>query len=270
MRDWAGHFRGDCFDYVMVHENITSFNDVIYLIARDFNLIPGNGPVNSEKTPRSDFTEIITESLPASLQIKRRNWNSYDVQYWKGKYNFKKETLLKFNVSPVERVWLNDKPYYHYSANPYDLCYAYHFGEYIYKIYFPLRKERRFIHNDSTILQGYDQLTSKGDILVITKSYKDVMKMYEYNINAVAPMSETIWEIKQWEELNERFLNKFVFGDHDAAGRRFINTISSLYNIPGICSPFGFPKDFTDLQEEKGDEFTTESIDYILNRLNYG
>ena len=52
---------------------------------------------------------------------------------------------------------------------------------------------------------------SGGDYVVITKSLKDVMLLYEFNIPAIAPNSETLFiSDKQLEKLKSKFKNIIV------------------------------------------------------------
>ena len=67
---------------------------------------------------------------------------------------------------------------------------------------------------------------SGGDYVVITKSLKDVMVLYEFNIPAIAPNSETLFiSDKQLEKLKSKFKNIIVFYDNDCAGISGMNKI---------------------------------------------
>ena len=61
------------------------------------------------------------------------------------------------------------------------------------KIYRPhsLTRKDKWRNNCGTYdLQGLAQLPDKGKLLIITKSLKDIMVLYEYGYTAVAPQSE--------------------------------------------------------------------------------
>ena len=60
---------------------------------------------------------------------------------------------------------------------------------------------------------------SGDDYVVITKSLKDVMVLYEFNIPAIAPNSETLFiSDKQLEKLKSKFKNIVVFYYNDCVG----------------------------------------------------
>lgn len=270
LRDWRpGEFWGDCFSYVKEKEYTKGFQDTLLKIALDFGLVKNSVVQDIDRVPAPPDTRIETYEprRSVSIKIKRKPWNDRELDYWQGKYDFKFETLEKFKVSPIERAWLNDKPFYADTGK--ELAFAYHFGGYDYKLYFPERRKFRFIHTSAEILQGYQQLPKYGDLLIVTKSMKDLMKMSEFNLHAVGPQSENVWVIPYWEELKGRFVNKMVFGDNDVPGRKFIRNVSSIQDIIGICPPLSLPKDFTDIYEAYGQDAMEEFIDYVLQKLNY-
>lgn len=58
-----------------------------------------------------------------------------------------------------------------------------------------------------------------GDFLVITKSLKDVMTLYEYKIPAIAPCSENIFITEsQYDRLKTKYKHILLLYDNDSAG----------------------------------------------------
>lgn len=77
-----------------------------------------------------------------------------------------------------------------------------------FKIYRPLADKYHKWRNNLTEydIQGYKQLPEKGDILIITKSLKDVMCLCKMGIPAVSPASESTFIPNiALEELKKRF-----------------------------------------------------------------
>lgn len=265
LRDYAGHFWGDCFDLVMKQERV-NFGGALSKVASDFRLtdevvLDSRVPAPSIYIPPADFCDI---------RVKRREWNSRDQAYW-GRWHFKQETLDLFHIAPLERVWINDEQIYAYRT-PGREAYGYYFGQYDYKIYFPWRDSGRFRHNNSWLLQGYLQLPASGEFVVITKSLKDVAKMYEFGVPAVAPMSEsTLPSLAHMEELAERFGRIIVFYDNDWPGRRQMVKIRQKYGqqflLDFVCLPQGYPKDFTDYYEQRGEKSTLSLIEHVKTEL---
>ena len=120
----------------------------------------------------------------------------------------------------------------------------------LWRNYFPTKTSYRFLGNTpSTYLQGIKQLPKNGDMLVIGKSLKDVMYMYEQEVSSIAPTSETIIiSEKQILKLKESFPQIILFGDNDLAGIKSLNKWKKKY--PWITIVFlkrKFAKDITDL-----------------------
>ena len=120
---------------------------------------------------------------------------------------------------------------------------------------------------DKTLLQGYSQLPRNGDILVITKSLKDVMLFYELGINSIAPNSETMFlTSKVYLELNKRFDDIYILFDNDYQGITSMNKFRKQFKAEGIdlkCAwiprKYG-AKDISDLYLKVGKERLIELI----------
>lgn len=235
-------------------------------MAEDFGLT--DKTTFDERVPKVEV--FIPIQVSADIRIKRRSWNQDDTHYW-GRWKFRKETLDFYHISAVERAWVNDESVYAYLKRGQE-AYVYHFGQYDYKVYFPWRTSTRFIHNNSWVLQGYLQLPASGDVVVITKSLKDVAKLYEFGIAAVAPMSETtLPSVAHMEELAERFGRMVIFYDNDMPGRRQMVRIRKAYGrqfmLDFVCFPQGYPKDLTDYYEQRGEESTLSIIEHVKTEL---
>jgi DNA primase len=102
-----------------------------------------------------------------------------------------------------------------------------------------------------------------GETLVITKSLKDCMLLYELGIPAIAPCSENLFvSQKQFEKLKNKFKNIFLFYDNDQAGISNMNKIRKQF--PGLIVTF-IPrhleaKDISDFYFKYGKKRTIELI----------
>tara|TARA_R110000772_G_scaffold82292_6_gene174601 strand:+ start:1226 stop:2356 length:1131 start_codon:yes stop_codon:yes gene_type:complete len=246
LKDHAGHFVGNCFDALMVYYGCT-FMKSLLIIADDFELIKTN-------VKRQPIKNELIEREKSDIKFRKRNWNQEDNDYWKS-YGISEELLNYFNVCAVQNVFLNGNLMYTYhKTNP---AYAYVFGDDDIKIYFPKKKEYRFICNTSAT-QGYKQLPEKGKTLIITKSMKDILVLYNLGYSAISLQSETqcISEA-QYEEFKDRFDNIYSFYDFDLTGIRSANKMRKLYGIPALFLTNGrfgkenfCAKDVSDLLEE--------------------
>jgi DNA primase len=131
-------------------------------------------------------------------------------------------------------LWLNGTIIYKYRDT--DPAYSYYFGNGLYKIYFPFRKEKRFITNtNSGILQGFDQLPETYDFLIITKALKDVMCLNSLGVPAVAPQAEgNIIPKELIQLLKPRFNNIYSLLDFDYAGIKSANRLRREENIEAL------------------------------------
>jgi 5S rRNA maturation endonuclease (ribonuclease M5) len=148
------------------------------------------------------------------------------MDYWKP-YGIHKKTLELYKVVPLSHYWLNGICF-----KVKDLTYAYDFGNGIYKIYAPLKDSFRFIFNGTEkLIQGIEQLTMLNNILVITKSLKDVMVLRELGIDAVAPQAESIVipeNIMNW--FSDHYQLIITLMDYDNAGISLSCKMRRLYN----------------------------------------
>lgn len=268
LRDHAGYFWGDCFDFVIHQHRGISFGKALQIVANEFKLT--DDIVLRDRIPSRENV-FIAPVEACDIRVKRREWNADDARYW-GRWKFKRETLEFYHISPLERVWINDEPIYAYRKKG-EEAYCYHFGQYDYKVYFPYRDQSRFRHNNSWLLQGYMQLPATGEYIVLTKSLKDCAKLYEFGIPACAPMSETtLPSPAHMEELAERFGRIIVFYDNDWPGKRQMIKLARRYSekfqLDLILMPSGYPKDFTDYFEKRGEERTKDLIEHAKSELN--
>ncbi|NCC41935.1 MAG: hypothetical protein EOM21_21505, partial [Gammaproteobacteria bacterium] len=223
--DFSGWFSGNCIKLVMFLQGI-NYHKALETIKDDFLLTSSSFIEYEPKTLKPKPKERT------KFNIKHRNFNKHDAAYWKS-YSISSKTLKTFNVKAVKNITIegsNFRYFYNYG----DPAYVYYFDKNEVKIYFPNRKEFRFLSN-TTSIQGYNQLPKYDDLLVITKSLKDVMCLYELGIPSVAFQAETVIPSKDIiENFKFRFENVYTFYDFDLTGIRTTNKIKKLYNLPYI------------------------------------
>lgn len=114
------------------------------------------------------------------------------------------------------------------------------------------------------IIQGYNQLPNKGELLIITASLKDALCLTAIGINAIAPQSEnTTLSSSVIEELKTRFNKVFIMFDTDNAGIKNALKFSKLYNIPYLMLPNdNVGKDVADYKEK----LTLQEFTFLINK----
>lgn len=257
-RDWAGYFWGDCFDAVayvlrLNSKDKKSFSVILDRIARDFKLHKYNN-TNSVNTGITTI-DIQSKIKPKTIiQFQPRHWNNIDADFWKAG-NINSKLLEKSKVYPCQYIWLNSNIIYNYVAK--DPAYAYFFTQNDIKIYYPKRDNFRFLSNTS-YLQGIDDL-EVDEIGIITKSYKDVLSFKSFNIQAVAPSSETVVITKdEWFKLKFTCTHWFSLMDFDRTGILMAKKLRDMYGIQPLF--FNNYKPLNKKLKDKNGEFVGRNL----------
>ena len=257
--DWgASPTHYTAIDVVMLMYNL-SFIEAIQLIKQDFGLDFKNYSFTPEIRQIKYVGNTIIEKEPvfkAIISPTLRDFNKRDMDYW-NQYYISLKTLKKYCVSVVDRCYINEQLYHIYTNADPMYCYQ---EKDLYKIYRPYGgRSRKWRTNFSGgILEGYSQLPEKGELLIITKSRKDVMVLSEMHYNAVAVKSETsIPSTNAMQLLKSRFKNIICLFDNDSTGINALNKINSVYNLKTtkIDSNYGV-KDISDFIKKYGPKNT--------------
>lgn len=246
---------GNCIQFVSEYKRI-SYREAIVDILTNLN--------NELKISCEGIS--ITEEVEESkliISVKKKNFTETDDKYW-GQYCLFREDLQHFNVFPIQSYWFNEivQPWAYKWHNP---GYAYQVYN-KYKLYFPLsnKKDKWRTNCTSYDLQGYEQLTYKDDLLIITKSLKDVMVLWKLGYNAVAPQGEGMFIPKEvMIDLQNRFDRIVLFYDNDKAGIEGSNKLATKYSLESIIIPEGSTKDISDYTKEYGLDATID----LMNKL---
>lgn len=178
-----------------------------------------------------EYENKIRKVKETKLSVIKQPFNNIDKEYW-FKGGISKKTLEIFEVSSTDKVFINGRPIWKYVEN--NPIYSWEEKGKL-KCYRPLNKDKKgkwITDCKQSIIQGYTQLPETGDLLVITKSLKDVMVYYEINIPAIAPQGEYI--IISEEVINDfkkRFKKIITNFDNDEAGINLSKEYKKLYNI---------------------------------------
>jgi hypothetical protein len=257
-KDLANGSTGNCIKFVQELFNITYKK----ALAKVKNDMANNNLTISTKGVTVKEEYKYTETI---LSVRKKNFCKIDDEYW-GQFSLNRDDLRHFNVFPIHEYWINDivQPWGYKYDNP---GYAYQIYN-KYKIYKPLEsKKYKWVSNCGMCdLQGYEQLPYKGDLLIITKSLKDVMVLHKLGYSAIAPQGENhhIPE-KVMVDLENRFTKIIVFYDNDEAGITGANKISKRYNLSTIFIPEGEPKDISDYTKKHGLDKSEELLIRLIN-----
>lgn len=263
-KDFGTGFCGDFVSIVMAKFNC-SYYKALQIIANDFGIITRKDLPKNKCLKQWDG-EVFEDKQGAIIQVEIRDFTESDIQWW-AKYGITIPTLKKFKVFSCKNVFLNGNLFGMVSDNQHVFGYYGGIKQDIeqWRIYYPGRRSLRFISNWRSLqIQGAQQLPRDGgDILVITKSLKDVMCLYEYGITAIAPCSENLFVTEnQYNRLKSKFKHIFLLYDNDRPGLKASIKIRNQYpdlNILLIPKKSGC-KDFSDYRKTYGDKKTQELI----------
>lgn len=259
---------GDIIQFVKLRFNM-DFRSAINKIVQDAGLGDKyRSDLNYVPKPLVKHNKVIKQ-VKTVIKVKGRRWAQYDIDFW-NTFHISQETLLKYRVSPVSYIFLNNK-----IIKADKLAYVFKElkdGKVSYTIYQPLSKTMKwFKSHDASVFYGWSQLPEEGPLLIMTKSMKDVMTITSITgIPAVALQNEKIRPKKQIiEELKSRFDNIYLFYDNDYAneekgkdnyGRKFGCIIANEFGltqieIPDLIAQIHDAKDPSDLAKNAGREY---------------
>lgn len=220
---------------------------------------------------------LHSEPKETTTSLKfRRKFYPWEIEYWQ-EHEVDEKTLRYFNVFPCE-LWVKSsrwpKPMLWHRSVKDDPCYVYLWDKVndIWKAYRPnapivrirnMDIQRKFFaRNIGNHVQGLDKIPGKGDILFITKSYKDVITFYLSGFPSIAPHSEaTFISASLVSNLKTRFKHIIINYDNDDTGLRKAALFAKEHQLLTWHTPKGYPKDPSALVKDHG----RSTFNYLIN-----
>lgn len=235
-------------DYVMEKYGL-SYSQACRRIADDFNIYSSGKTLDSKsKAKIINHPSNLHPKLNTSIKIVSKPFSRQGLAYWK-QYGITKNLLELFNVKELSCYFVNNKIVY-----PKQVTFAYDFGDYKYKILSPYNENFKWISNTGiNIIQGYHQIAKRGNLLFITKSYKDVIALRSIGAYAIAPQSETVpLNPKLIAYLKKRWKTIIIYYDNDPAGIESAKVIAEEFDLKYIHHPLKESKDPSDYIKDHG------------------
>lgn len=265
---------GQCltFEGVVMAKYGCTYQTALKIIAKDFGYIQQQTSVKKVKLP--EIQPKFESEKETFIQVEIKDFSESELKWWNS-FGISEKTLKKYKVFSIKTVFLNGNIYA--QSTQHSPIYGYYFGkkENIeqWRLYFPKRKDFRFLGNVSTkTIQGYKQLPKDGKLLVITKSMKDSMLLDTLGIPSLSPNSETQFiSEERLSELRKRFKNIILLYDSDKTGVKFMNKIKKQYHDLIICMiPRKYKaKDISDFYQKYGKDKTIEGIKEYIKYLKH-
>lgn len=277
-KDFTENQTRDCFDYIQEKYSI-NFIRALEMVNRDFNLgLLSTVSLGTDRvaTTVSNFDIMKVPEQVVDIRVVTRDLSINDKEFWFDRYDISSVTLTKFKIFPLSGFFINGT-YTRCGSN----VYGFYFGRLpdgreAWKIYQPYAtKDLKWRSNcPETIIQGWDQLDEAGDVVIITKSLKDVVLLTQLGYPSVAPQAESNTISPDLvTSLRKRYTHVMLLYDNDVPGIEAANRIASNHNLPVFFMPEG-TKDATDFAELYGSdmlfEYITETYEIYSNNPKLG
>lgn len=219
---------GNAIKFVKLYKNINTKDELereLLRIVRKMN--PNSG--NAIRT-----YSYSVDSGPTDIGIVRQPFTDVDKRYWK-QFHISIDTLRKFQVFSIKYFLCNRVVRGTYKET--SPMYAYKVDD-KFKIYRPLAskytKWRTNLTNRN--VQGLSELPVEGgNLLIITKSLKDVMCLYEMGFNAIAASSETTFIPDDiLNSLRHKWKHVIMLYDRDKTGMLESRKYSRQYKLDAV------------------------------------
>jgi DNA primase len=269
-RDWSEPRWMDVFDIVQRIYDV-DYPEALRIVAVDFGLLEGTTPQPVTIINRSNAKPVKTR-LQVQVEPIKQHYKAYLSQF-----GITTKIAREFNVYGVKSLW-KDKTLV-YTHNKYDPALAYYFGlnqlnHTKWKVYFYYRVKHKFIGNTNRI-NGWIQLPKTADLLIITKSLKDVMVYKRLGLPAIAMQGESVLPEQQTiDELQSRFATIVTNYDFDKAGISTANQLKRLYGFSPMMftnGRFGYPdhqaKDISDYVKKHGLANAERIVNHALKQI---
>lgn len=165
--------RGDCFSFVKQLYNLSTLDDVLRLIDRDFKLGITSGVDTGEyKKIVGEYKQPEVTKRNSLIQVVTRKFTFEELDYW-AMYSQDITDLRKNNIYSIKKLFLNKKIFY---LKDTDLRFGYFYDGY-WKIYRPFNnKKEKWMPNNVPITTMDGKENIKGcNVAFINKSKKDHM-----------------------------------------------------------------------------------------------
>lgn len=224
------------------------FIEVLERIVKDIPTMSSNAKVIQTNTT----TNSTTYSGNTRLEIRIRDWEDYDLDYW-AKYGISLPILATANVYPISHYFITKDSIRHtFVADK--LAYAYienKEGSTTIKVYQPYNKNnfKWISKHDRSVLGLWTLMPTQGKVVCICSSVKDALCLVaNTGIPAICLQGEAygISETAQ-KVLKERFEHVCILLDNDEPGIQDAKKLSEQTGFTNIELPqFEGGKDISD------------------------
>lgn len=244
---------GDIFDLVLkLYPSLeTRFNAQLKIVT-DFGLI--EGVLDAEKHLQ---TFIPVEKPTCRIRTKTKPFTSQAITYW-NYYGIDVSQLHKYNVHQVKYFFLYEEDIE--PRAPQGNMYDYRVFD-KHQLYQPVPK-KFFMDLIPTCILGFQQFDkNQDDLLVYTKSMKDVMFLDSLGIPTLGSIAENNIPLPEFLDWSKRFKRRIIFQDNDGKTSEHLYTGFESVKIPHEYAA----KDPTDFRRKYGHTDTLTFLKTLLS-----
>lgn len=250
------NLRGDCFQFVKLLFHLSTLNDVLKMIDRDFQLGILSGKDTGEyKKITSEYKQPEVTKRNTLIQVITRKLTKEELAYW-AQYHQSKDDLRANNVYSISKLYLNKKLFH---LKDTELRFGYFYDGY-WKIYRPFGdKKNKWVPNNVpiTAMDGKEDI-KHCRMAFINKSKKDYMVMKKVFPCSCAVQNEGIacFSTENVEYLKANSDIQILSFDSDVTGVQNSQQITKLFNFEYANVPRKYLaegiKDWADLAKAHG------------------
>lgn len=249
-------YRGDCFNFVKMLYKLSTLDDVLKLIDKDFKLGIASGIDTGEYNKiTSLYKQPEITKRNTIIQAITRKFTQTELKYW-NEYHQDIDDLRRNNIYSIKKLFLNKK-IFHLKED--ELRFGYFYDGH-WKIYLPQAKDkkRKWLGNVPLQYSWGTENLDKNHNSLITKSLKDYMvcrKILPYvtgvqNESLAAFSGEFVQKVKEGSKI------VYYGGDSDNPGKQASYAITGAFGFKHINPPdnllMDHCKDFADMGRIKG------------------
>lgn len=257
------------FDYIQAKYSI-SFKQCIQMIVSDFNL--SNFTKKSNNVINNTINNDVLIKPKVKIQIVEKPFNIYDYNYW-NQYNISLEQLNGEEIYSCKYIYLttNKGITYKYESNKNNPIYAW--KEYDlelnfigWKVYMPNSNSKWLNNASNDAIQGIKTLKYNSNLLIITKSRKDILVYNNLGYEAISLASENIMlKINAYNHFNDNYDKIVINYDNDDEGIKGTYKLKHEYGFDNFY--IDEYKDVSDYCKQYGLIKTKEMIDNKIKEL---
>jgi len=260
--------RGNCFDFVKLLFNLSTFDDVLRLIDRDFGLGIVGKPTEEYKRIVSEYKQPELEKRYSLIQVKTRKFTQEELAYW-NLYHQDLQDLRDNGIYSIKELYLNKSKF---PLKDTEIRFGYLYEGQYWKIYRPFAdKKNKWMPNNVpiTTMDGKEDIKNCS-VAFINKSKKDYMVMKKVFPCSCAVQNEGIgcFSHENVEYLKANSDKQILSFDSDVTGVSNSQQITKLFDFEYANVPHKYLiegiKDWADLSRKYG----LKIIEDILKEKN--